>query len=164
MNIYDLDNVKRVKQKLDKELGQQYFFDLTQSTFNSRNDVTLNYWYVQPDEEMRIDVICYRIYKNTDYVDILLNVNKIDNPLNIKPGDIIKYPGENDIILFRVEETQKQAVQKLLNRNKAPRKDNNRKNYIEQNYSLPPTVLPIPTNAVSISGPDIIIGGGLLPS
>ena len=29
MKIYDLDNVRRVKQKLDKELGQQYFFDLT---------------------------------------------------------------------------------------------------------------------------------------
>lgn len=164
MNIYDLDNVKKVKQKLDKELGQQYFFDLTQSTFISRKDVSLNYWYVQPDEEMRIDVLCYRIYGSTDYVDILLNINKIDNPLNIKSGDIIKYPGKNDINLFRVEETQKQTVQKLLNRNKAPRKDSNRKNYIEQNYSLPPTVLPTPTNAVSVSGNDIIIGGGLLPS
>ena len=53
---------------------------------------------------------------------------------------------------------------KLLNRNKATRKDDSRNKYIEQNYSLPPTILPTPTNAVNISGPDIIIGGGLLPS
>jgi len=164
MKIYDLDNVRRVKQKLDKELGQEYFFDLTQSTFISRRDVTLSYWYVQPDEEMRIDILCYRIYGTTEFIDILLNVNRIDNPLNIKNGDIIKYPGKDDINLFRVEETQKQVVQRLLNRNKSTRKDNNRKDYIEQNYSLPPTVLSTPTNAVSISGPDIVIGGGLLPS
>jgi len=164
MNIYDLDNVRRVKQKLDKELGQSYFFDLTQSTFISRRDVALNYWYVQPDEEMRIDILCYRIYGTTEFVDILLNVNRIDNPLNIKNGDIIKYPNKNDISLFRVEETQKQVVQRLLNRNKAPRKDSNRKNYIEQNYSLPPTVLSTPVEPVTISGKDIVIGGGLLPS
>ena len=164
MDIYDLNNVRRVKQKLDKELGQEYFFDLTQSTFNSRVDVALSYWYVQPDEEMRIDILCNRIYGNTDFIDILLNINKIDNPLNIKSGDIIKYPGRNDIDLFRVVESQKQVVQKLLNTNKAPRKDTNRKDYIEKNYSLPPTVLPAPTNAVSLSGGDIIIGGGLLPS
>lgn len=164
MNIYDLDNLRRVKQKPDKELGQQYFYDLTQSTFISRRDVALNYWYVQPDEEMRIDILCYRIYGTTEYIDILLNINRIDNPLNIKNGDIIKYPGKNDIILFRVEEAQKQTVQRLLNRNKASRKDNNRKNYIEQNYSLPPTVLSTPVEPVTISGKNIIIGGGLLPS
>jgi hypothetical protein len=165
MKIYDLDNVRRVKQKLDKELGQQYFFDLTQSTFLSRTDVSLNYWVVQPDEEMRIDILCYKIYGTTEFIDILLNINKIDNPLNIKSGDFIRYPGRNDIILFRVEEeAQKQTVQKLLNRNKATRKDDSRNKYIEQNYSLPPTILPTPTNAVNISGPDIIIGGGLLPS
>lgn len=163
MNIYDLD-VKRIKQSLDKELGEQYFWDLTQSTFKSRNDVSLNYWYVQQDEDMRIDLICYRIYDNTDNIDILLNVNRIDNPLNIKSGDVLRYPSESDIYLFRVTEDEKQSVQKLLNRNKAPRKDSNRKDYVEKNYSLPPTVLQVPTEPVSIVGKDIVIGGGLLPS
>lgn len=163
MNIYDLD-VKRIKQSLDKELGTQYFWDLTQSTFKSRNDVSMNYWYVQQDEDMRIDLICYRIYDNTDNIDILLNVNRIDNPLNIKNGDVLRYPSENDIYLFRVTEDEKQSVQKLLNRNKAPKKDSNRKDYVEKNYSLPPTVLQTPTEPVSIVGKDIVIGGGLLPS
>ena len=163
MNIYDLD-VKRIKQSLDKELGEEYFWDLTQSTFKSRNDVSLNYWYVQQDEDMRIDLICYRIYDNTDNIDILLNVNRIDNPLNIKSGDVLRYPSESDIYLFRVTEDEKQSVQKLLNRNKAPRKDSNRKDYVEKNYSLPPTVLQVPTEPVSIVGKDIVIGGGLLPS
>ena len=163
MDIYDL-NVKLVKQQLDKELGQEYFWDLTQSTFISRNDVSMSYWYVQPDEEMRLDMVCFRIYGNTDYLDILLNVNKIDNPLNIKSGDVLKYPAQGDIHLFRIEESQKQSVQKLLNTNKSSRKDNNRKDYFDQNYTLPPTVLQTPTKPVTISGKDIIIGGGLLPS
>jgi len=163
MNIYDL-NVSYIKQKFDKELSQEYFWDLTQSTFKSRNDIPLKYWVVQPDEEMRIDMVCYRIYGNTNYIDILLNINMIDNPLNIKSGDLIKYPSQNNIDSYRVIESQKQLVQRLLNTNKSSKKDNNRKNYIDQNFSLPPTVLPYPIEPVVISGDNIVIGGGLLPS
>lgn len=162
MKIYDLD-LKRIRQAPDKELGE-YFWDFTQTTFVSRLESNLNYWYVQKDEEMRIDLICNRIYSSSDYVDILLNINKIDNPLNIKAGDIIQYPNSSDISLYRYREDEVGSVQRLLSRNKAPRKDNTRKKYIEQNYSLPPTVLQSPVNPVNIVGDNIIVGGGLLPS
>lgn len=164
MRIFDLDNIKMVEQKPDKELGQNKFYDLTETTFKSRLDIQYNYYYVQKQEDMRIDLICQSIYKSTDYIDILLNVNEIDNPLNIKAGDVIKYPSESDIDLLRVRSESKDTLKTLLNRNKSPKKDENRKKYIEENFSLPPTVLPNPVDPVIQEGNNIVIGGGLFNS
>ena len=164
MEIFDLSNIKKVTQNPDKELGQTEFYDLTESTFKSRIDILYNQYSVQKGEEMRIDLICHSIYQNTNYIDILLNVNEIDNPLNIKAGDVIKYPSVNDIPLFRVRTESKDTVKSLLNRNKAPRKDESRKKYIEENFTLPPTVLPNPIEPVTQEGNNIVIGGGLFGS
>src|ERR1035437_7223934 len=161
MNIFDLDNIKIIKEGLDKELGQTLFYDLTETTFQSRIDISFDYYYVQKYDEMRIDLICNTIYNSTDYIDILLNVNGIDIPLNIKDGDILKYPSLNDIELFRVRTQSKNVVQSLLTRSKSPKIDQSRKKYIEDKFSLPPTVLPNPTAPISQSGDDIVIGGGL---
>lgn len=164
MEIFDLNNIKKVTQKPDKELGQTEFYDLTETTFKSRFDIPYSVYYVQKEEEMRLDLICYNIYKNTDYVDILLNVNEIDNPLNIKAGDIIKYPSSKDIELLRVRSESKETVKTLLNKNKSTRKDETRKKYIEENFTLPPTILPNPIEPVVQEGNNIVIGGGLFES
>ncbi len=164
MIIFDLDNIKIIEEKFDKELGQTKFYDLTESTFQSRVDVSYDLYQVQPEEGMRIDLICYNIYNKTDYIDILLNINEIDNPLNIKVGDILKYPSQSDIELFRIRSESKNTVKSLLNRNKAPKKDDSRKKYIEENFSLPPTVLSSPLEPVRQEGNNIVIGGGLFNS
>jgi len=163
MNIYDLD-VKIVQQKPDKELGQTRFYDLTESTYQSRRDLEFQYYYILKEDEMRIDLICYKIYNNTDYIDILLNFNEIDNPLNIKEGDVLRYPNPKDIESLRYKTESKNTVKALLNRNKAPRKDDSRKKYIEDNFSLPPTVLPNPLEPITQDGNNIVIGGGLFNS
>lgn len=164
MEIFDLNNIKKVTQKPDKDLGQTEFYDLTETTFKSRFDIPYSIYYVQKEEEMRLDLICYNIYKSTDYVDILLNVNEIDNPLNIKAGDIIKYPSSKDIELLRVRSESKETVKTLLNKNKSTRKDETRKKYIEENFTLPPTILPNPIEPVVQEGNNIVIGGGLFES
>ena len=164
MEIFDLNNIKKITQKPDKELGQTGFYDLTETTFKSRLDISYSFYYVQKEEEMRLDLICYNIYKSTDYIDILLNVNEIDNPLNIKSGDIIKYPSSKDIELLRVRSESKETVKTLLNKNKSSRKDETRKKYIDENFTLPPTILPNPIEPVVQEGNNIVIGGGLFES
>lgn len=164
MEIFDLNSLKKIKQKRDKDLGQTEFYDLTETTFKSRLDIQYNIYYVQKEEEMRPDLICYNIYKSTDYIDILLNVNEIDNPLNIKAGDIIKYPSSKDIELLRVRSESKETIKTLINKNKSTRKDENRTKYIEENFTLPPTILPNPIEPVVQEGNNIVIGGGLFGS
>jgi len=163
MEIFDLTSLSIVTENPDADLMLfTDFYDLTQATFQSRNDVQLQPYYVQIGEEMRIDLICNNIYGNTDNIDILLNINEIFNPLNLHVGDLIMYPAIKDIPLYQVNPPSQQAViSTLLNINKATKTDPNRQQYIQQNYSLPPTVLPQPVEPVKISGNNIVIGAGL---
>ena len=135
MKIYDIENIK----KNDKGI-----YDLTQLTFKYRNDVQLFTYTVQQGEEMRIDLVSESIYGSVEYVDLIMSINYIDNPLNIKEGVILLYPDPSKIDLFRIVEEKKQNVQnKIVNTNKTTRKDKNRENYLTQGYSLPPVVLEI---------------------
>ena len=84
MNFYDITSLL----KINTEDGQLY--DLFSQTFSLKR--LPNYEYiVRKEEEMRIDLISFSIYKTTDYADMILNLNDIDNPLNIKSGDVIYY-------------------------------------------------------------------------
>lgn len=151
MNIYDIDKLKK---------NPDGSYDLTQLTFNSRSDVEFFSYTVQSGEEMRMDLVCQSIYGDVEFIDVIMHINNIDNPLNIKEGTTIKYPPSNKLQLFRIEEEKKDDVQKkLANPNKSTRKDNNRKKYIEQGYSLPPVVLEKPVDPVRVTDDGISIGG-----
>jgi hypothetical protein len=107
-------------------------------------------------------LVCNSIYQNIEYCDILLNVNNIDNPLNIKEGSVILYP-INDIDILRYSAPDNVDINKVLaNSNKATRKDQSRKQYAENNLNLPPTVLEESTNQFNIDNPNsIVLGTGL---
>lgn len=137
-------------------------YDLTESTFVTQN-VPLYPYIVQRGEEMRIDLVSDSIFNTLEYADILLNINNIDNPLNIKEGSIIYYSDTNVMEALRISQPTNDTLvsSKLSNTNKATRVDKNRKDYIEKNYSLSPNILDTPTDQIKISGENLIIGKGL---
>lgn len=137
-------------------------YDLTESTFVTQN-VPLYPYIVQRGEEMRIDLVSDSIFNTLEYADILLNINNIDNPLNIKEGSIIYYSDTNVMDALRTSQPTSDTLvtSKLSNTNKSTRVDRNRKDYIEKNYSLSPNILDTPTDQVRISGDNLIIGKGL---
>ena len=153
MKIYDIDT-------LEKDYSGNY--NLTQLTYQSDfNIVNYQQYEVQKGEEMRIDLVCQSIYGSLDYIDIILNANNIDNPLNIKEGTIIIYPTGN-VDGLRYSDIKKQnAAEVLTNTNKQKRKDNNRKKYVENQYSLPPTIMNERTQQYDISSDVIVLGSGL---
>jgi hypothetical protein len=155
MNVYDIDQLKR-----DEGDG---LFDLTKLTFRSVFEgVSYRSYAVKKGEEMRIDLVCQSIYGNVNNVDILLNVNNISNPLNIKEGSTIVFPDINSISQFRISvKVENQVQKKLANTAKSVTTDPNRQKYTDQNYTLPPTVLDRPTEQVKIEGNTIKIGTGL---
>ena len=153
MKIYDIDT-------LEKDDSGNY--NLTQLTYQSDfNIVNYQQYEVQKGEEMRIDLVCQSIYGSLDYIDIILNANNIDNPLNIKEGTIIIYPTGN-VDGLRYSDIKKQNdAEVLTNTNKQQRKDNNRKKYVENQYSLPPTIMNERTQQYDISSDVIVLGSGL---
>jgi len=152
MKLYDLENIKR-----DSDTGM---YDLSKLTFKYKNDVTLYQYTVQKGEEMRIDLVCQSLYGTDDYVDLIMRINYIDNPLNIKEGLVINYPPADRINLYRiVEESTKEVQNKIINTNKTTKRDKNRESYLSQGYSLPPVVLEKPADPVRIEGSTVVIGG-----
>ena len=156
MKVYDIDQLKRLASNIN-------LYDLTKLTSKTVfQEIIYNEYKVQKGEEMRIDLVCQSIYGNVENIDIILNTNNISNPLNIKEGTVIIYPSASNISSLRVTDNKTANVQaNLSSNNKSTAKDSNREKYVEQNYSLPPTVLDRPTEQVVISGDTIKVGTGL---
>ena len=143
-------------------------WDIYAPSFIKSSDVTqLNVYEVQKGEDMRIDLVMMSIYDDPYLLkdlDVILYINDIDNPLNIREGMMIYYPDRESLEGFRYyenndETTSKSIKQKLGVLNKTTRKDENRKKFLDANYSLPPTVNRETKPAVTISNGNIFVGG-----
>ena len=125
------------------------------------------------EEEMRIDLILKSIYE-LDYIsiedyygeiDVLLTINNIDNPLNIKRGQIIKYPSIIDLDSYRITEEEdlsaesNKALRAISVPSKKTRVDNSRSNYNKTGLALPPIAKSNPKDAVVIKNGNFNIGG-----
>jgi len=139
---------------------QNGLYNLFAKTYVQAPDRVVESYVVNPEEEMRMDLVSFNIYESVDYVDFLCNFNSIDNPLNIKQGDVINYVSVDAISNYLFTEPNDDQVRKgLLNENKATKKDPNRTKFVEENYTLPPTFLPEPVPQVQTIGNSIVIGG-----
>ncbi len=154
MKIYDIDNL----------LKKNNQYDLFTRTYKySSNGIKYSNYRVQKGEEMRIDLVCKSIYGNIDYVDIILNVNNISNPLNIKEGTIIIYPDQSNIELLRFKEKVTRDDAKIVsNPNKSNRIDPTRQKYIEiGSISSSPNNFNLPDGQISTSGGLLKVGNNL---
>jgi hypothetical protein len=153
MIIYDI-------KRLVRDVIQDNLYNLFEPTFKSRTGFQMQTYLVSKSDEMRIDVISNEIYGTPDECDVLLSINDIDNPLNIKEGDSIMYVNYETLQEYRIETIDnKEATDRLLNANKSTRKDPNRKNYVESGLVLTPTVQEVPQPPVKIENTQIVIGG-----
>ena len=147
-------------------------FDLTTPSFLYRDDVELNEYVVKKEHEMRVDLIFQDIYNlepndvgvYLENIDVLLYINNIDNPVNIKSGLTLLYPSMGDYSKFRYElsslEEEKLSIkEQLLVPNKKTKIDKSRESFKENNYLLPPVVLDKPKAPVRISNGKFSIGG-----
>jgi hypothetical protein len=148
-------------------------YNLFEPTILFRDDSTQEYTVTDADE-MRIDLIFQNMYNITpnsiyemlEHIDIILRLNNIDNPLNIKEGMVLKYPTMGRFEFYRysevLEDTNNETIKQLgvqNNPNKTTRVDPNRQNYIENDYSLSPVVLDTPREPVRIVDGRFSIGG-----
>ena len=153
MKLYDIDT-------LTTDNNQSGLYNLFQPTFKMGLNYPSQNHVVSIEEEMRIDLVCQSVYSSNDYCDFILNVNNIDNPLNIKAGDVLLCPDIGAFEDFKMQYSQQvNAQNQLLNVNKSTKVDNNRQAYVEQNFSLQPTFKDIPSAPVQVINNQIVIGG-----
>ncbi len=142
-------------------------WDLTVPSFVDAG-IGLNTYEVQRDEDMRIDLVMKSIYNDESLfgdIDVILFINGIDNPLNIREGMVIYYPPEpNSLDNYRYYEEENIAITKSIKQqlgvlNKTTRIDEKRKKFLDSDYSLPPVVMPESRAGVSITDTTIKVGG-----
>ena len=135
--------------------------------FYTRNE-SLNTYIVQRGEEMRIDLVMLSMYNDDTLVlsniDVILFINGIDNPLNIFEGDMLYYPQQSSLEIYRFVFSQGsspgQNIRKALSvPNKTTKVDSNRKKFIDNGFVLPPVVLDETKSPVRVEGGKIVIGG-----
>ena len=156
MELYDIEELLK---KNNTEL-----YNLIQLTFqyDPGNSVIFQEYRVTRSQEMRLDNVSMSIYGTTKYVDILCSVNNIDNPLNIKEGEIIIYPRQSDIRALRYDKRDDtDEINGVINSDKKTKQDPNRKKYNENKQSIPPTILPKQIEPINLKGAKFTLGEGL---
>jgi hypothetical protein len=115
---------------------------------------------------MRLDLIMESIYGDIsyyEYVDVILYINGIDNPLNINSGQIIYYPSTEvfDDLLLKpdIDVNRNDVALAFSNSSKVSKSDPNRDKYVNNNFSLPPVVNKTPTQSVRVENGFIKMGG-----
>jgi hypothetical protein len=161
-------------QKYIKKSSTTGFYDLFTPTFINNPAIRLNQYEVTKDDEMRIDLVFAKMYliDNSDLlsyledIDVILYINNIYNPLNIKEGMILDYPiiGELENYRYLPPATlSNNSITKQLGTPNTPdkrtRRDVSRQNYVENDYSLSPVVLDTPREPVRIVDGKFSIGG-----
>lgn len=159
MNINYLYKIMKYSKSLKR-------FRLEDPAYIYDSTLDLSEYTVQKDEEMRLDLIIESIYGDIsyyEYADILLYINGIDNPLNIRVGQKIYYPNLNNFedLLVSPAETMTSDLVKMAfsNFEKVKKEDPTRKSFVENNYSLPPVVSKSSKNPVSVDNGLIKVGG-----
>jgi len=157
-----------------KRNNESGLYNLFTPTFIYNSSIALEQYTITKDDEMRIDLVFSNMYSiemsmMSNYlqdIDVILYINNIDNPLNIKAGMILRYPNPDDFDRFRYSDdlenlssdvTKQLATPNLPN--KATKVDPNRQSYLENGYSLSPVVLDVPREPVRIEDGRFSIGG-----
>jgi hypothetical protein len=155
----DFEQISKLKFK--KDTG---FYDLTQPVFRFESGLAIFPHIVEKEEEMRMDLISFRLYGTTDHTAFLCRLNNIVNPLNIKEGTTLVYVQENNIASFTPEEENfvETVKQTFINLNKKRRVDTKREEFLKtENVSLPPTFNENDTDNVTLNDDGVItIGPG----
>lgn len=164
-------DIKSLRENIKKEQLED-LFNLVKPVFIFRTDLNLNSFEVEEKHEMRIDLIFQDMYDldstqiglYLENVDVILFINSIDNPLNVKKGTILFYPSIDEIDSYRLQEDEfemkNKNIDKLIVPNKASRKDSNRQKFLEQNtQTFSPVMRKAPRNSIEIKNGVFNIGG-----
>jgi len=120
MDIKSLEKLKKIDNTL---------YDLYSSVEINGTNLNIFLFQLSDKHSMRMDLVCYDIYRNTDYIDILTVLNGITNVFAINSGDIIYFLDETDIEKAKSSNTiTAQIIDSIkgANTGKSHKQDNNR--------------------------------------
>lgn len=145
-------------EKLRKD-GQVY--NLYNSVIVNNRQYSIFEFLCTDRHQMRIDLIAFDIYGETNYIDILCTLNNIFNVFTIQTGDVIYYVDidevdniqSNDAVIDAIKDKLKTAnTGKEFKRDKNREKDLNNRSNVEKEKKLPSNIIIGQTNFENVNG------------
>lgn len=151
-------------------IGTYSYMDLTAPKFFWHRNIPFLTHEVDEFEEGRPDLVIDAIYGKTtphyESMDVLLHINNIDNPLSIRKGMEILYPEDPFLLeqfryesFFKEKTLAQERATALGYQNKQSAADPARSSYVQNGYSLPPTVNASGKPPVTSDSKKIYVGG-----
>lgn len=127
-------------------------YDLYTTVLINSNLYSVYTFTLTERHNMRIDLVCYDLYQNTDNIDILTNLNGIYNPFMIQSGMDIYFVSIDEIDDVRSNENLSNSIINLVqnaNKGKSLNYDKNRQNDIKNRSTIEKNKSYIPTNILT---------------
>jgi hypothetical protein len=140
MKSFTLENIKR-------DINQENLYDLFSSTVVLKDNIQILSTTVLPEEEMRLDRVCKRLYGSDMFLEEIMILNNIIDKFSIKNGQILDYfyVEQYDNFHELEKDSKIEEINKLSDPGKNTRKDNNR-----EDSELPPTIKPANLKKVNV--------------
>ena len=153
--------------KILRRDNNETLYDISEISFTYNKVVidrsSINYRTTE-DDEMRLDLVCDKIYNDVNQIDFFCNLNNIKNPLIIKKDLDLIYVPLDSLAAFAPERSENSdKVRRIIsNKRKATNIDPNRSQFLEdKSQSLPPSITKKDYNPVKYRDGKISIGGGI---
>ena len=163
----------QLKNKLIDDNGQEYL-DLSEPSTKQGAQIKIKgVIVVDTETEMRPDLISYKFYGSSNYVDIICKANNIFNPFSIIEGQVLVIPdfnNENQILSKPVNTQKKDLRAKFTDTSRLSEDDQNRVQRLKEKARtkkggvknpLPPNMLPPGTSGKIFKDGEIILGSNL---
>jgi hypothetical protein len=138
-------------------------FELYSTVITTNKNYGLYSFVCNERHSMRMDLVCYDIYENTDHIDILCNINSIMNPLTVNDGDIILFVEDSDLDAIRSNQNTFNAffdALKNANKGKEYKRDQNRSKDVTNRTQTEKDKIYIPPNIVQSQNSNLSIESG----
>ena len=151
-------------------INGQEILDIVEQQFKYTQDVQVeSATPIKKDEQMRPDLVSFRIFRSIDDYDIILKYNGISNPFSLSTDDILLIPNLEQFNENLNDDTVKINKEEFRNRyldatKKPESRSQQRSNFdnANRNSSTPNAPAQTPVNFADLGSEDIQIEGGLI--
>lgn len=147
MNILSFDTSNAIK----RDSNQGNLFNLFQKNIMAVN-ISLNYYIVPKEFEMRLDRISNFIYGSPNYVEELMVLNDIINPYSVQEGQYIYFCDQANLQYLYTTDELINTTNNNTNRHDliSSSQPNRSKQNISNDQNLPPTIKPSNLNQITV--------------
>lgn len=163
MKIKSIEQVKKDVAQDNKSYKPEY--NLYVEVLVNNVNIKLFEFVCTKRHEMRLDLVCFDIYGNQDYIDVLSNLNVMFNVFDVKENDIILFIEQENIDNVASSQSVINNIKdqlKTANKGKSFKQDNNRQKDVAKRTQTEKNKTYIPPNILDTNNSNMQNANGVI--